>query len=401
MHRARTQYQLFITLLFILCWGNANAEISGIIQNLKAKRDLALWNSYATCSDCKNDKTCTFLNGDCINDTGNSISSESYNQETEYKYWANAISDGIIKLFNIDNMSLDLYALSGASKDNHSLWEWKIYPYNNIDMYIELERDSNNYEDIYVYTIEDKENKEYTSKDFSSCSSNTIKMKFSPTSFVRIRAKILSDLSNYRMRVYHINDNTKITLIGIVLIICSSFCICFLLACFSCFVIWQYKSYMKMRTDRRLRRENYLKRLNSKGQRITDTMKHMKNDIFKNIDTKYNQDSWVICLEKFEEEWNVHVTNECLHVFHSKCLHEWYDNMPVLKDLCCPHWNTVNSVECKNKITLKVGDSDSDDLNAISDSDDMPTPPTAGLILPMVAIMPIEEDIESQNNRNQ
>ena len=56
-----------------------------------------------------------------------------------------------------------------------------------------------------------------------------------------------------------------------------------------------------------------------------------------------NQETfWKVWHEKFIDESEVHLTNECEHIFHSECLKGWYKMIGGLKSLCCPRCETKN-----------------------------------------------------------
>jgi len=63
---------------------------------------------------------------------------------------------------------------------------------------------------------------------------------------------------------------------------------------------------------------------------------------FANVDMKYHEDKWVICLEFYEHYSELWITNECNHSFHKKWLYEWYLNTDPTQPFRCPHWNTIN-----------------------------------------------------------
>ena len=63
---------------------------------------------------------------------------------------------------------------------------------------------------------------------------------------------------------------------------------------------------------------------------------------FKQWNPLYEQDKWIIWLEDFENEDEVNITNEWKHIFHWKCLIEWYINIWGNK-LIWPHCCTENT----------------------------------------------------------
>ena len=51
---------------------------------------------------------------------------------------------------------------------------------------------------------------------------------------------------------------------------------------------------------------------------------------------------WGICKNKFKSTSKAHITNECLHIFHSDWLENWYFMTKPGADLVCPICRTVN-----------------------------------------------------------
>ena len=47
---------------------------------------------------------------------------------------------------------------------------------------------------------------------------------------------------------------------------------------------------------------------------------------------------WLICLNLFEDLENVHILNDCQHMFHSECLKNWYLMLTTSTSLACPKW---------------------------------------------------------------
>ena len=76
-------------------------------------------------------------------------------------------------------------------------------------------------------------------------------------------------------------------------------------------------------------------------EHIAKCLDNIRKDEFKNIRAKFDQSSCIICLDDFEPGSEVCITNECNHVFHFVCLHKWFKNIRLSKDLTCPHCNAV------------------------------------------------------------
>mmetsp|Transcript_18337 Transcript_18337/g.16214 ORF Transcript_18337/g.16214 Transcript_18337/m.16214 type:complete len:104 (+) Transcript_18337:855-1166(+) len=50
----------------------------------------------------------------------------------------------------------------------------------------------------------------------------------------------------------------------------------------------------------------------------------------------------IVCMEKFKNQENVHLTNECQHMFHTDCLEGWYKMVGHTTELPCPYCNAIN-----------------------------------------------------------
>ena len=136
-----------------------------------------------------------------------------------------------------------------------------------------------------------------------------------------IKVKRLSSSSNYIVKITQVDNgsNDKILwpiMIGIgvmlvVFIIIAIIAIVIIVWCFT-----KSKPYKEIYT---------VKDFNSKY--VNQTLEKMKSGEFKNFNPKYKQDKCIICLENYNENDKVHITNECNHIFHSSCLKIWYSNI--------------------------------------------------------------------------
>ena len=85
------------------------------------------------------------------------------------------------------------------------------------------------------------------------------------------------------------------------------------------------------------------KKKQRKLQRIKKTMETMKSGYYFDVHLQFSEITWVIWLENFKKDSNVHIINEWLHWFHSNWLFEWYENIDFNKDLRWPHWKHISS----------------------------------------------------------
>ena len=164
-------------------------------------RILQTWNSYSECSSCQTDVNCSFLNGVWQSNPGTSTFYINYQQNTEFQYWFNAVPSGEIDWRNKGNMTLYMTAKSTASASYHPIWEWRIQTNSTANIAIEISRSKMNYEDLLMYISNINTFRTYSSKEISSWSSSSTKFYFTGVSYVILRSKMLSDLSNYQINI--------------------------------------------------------------------------------------------------------------------------------------------------------------------------------------------------------
>jgi len=164
------------------------------------KRNLLAWSSHNTCQNCNDDINWNFLNNAWDNYDIISLQSEDYDQASEYGYWHNAVSSDIIYISD-HNYDLNLHAYYNATVSSHPLCEWKISLKEEAITIINITSTSENYEDFFMYSITDKEDTYYYSKYFTNWNSNSVQLNLAKTMYVKIKAKKLSNNSNYLINI--------------------------------------------------------------------------------------------------------------------------------------------------------------------------------------------------------
>ena len=290
---------------------------------------------------------CSFLSGSCSSYTKGSISSDSYNQATEYYFCANAVSSGSIDVINNSaNKNLTLYTWGLTSL--HPLWEWKLSTSTNSKTTIKVDRSTNFYEDLYVKVVSNSGTSEYSSKDFASCSTLETTLTIDSASSITIRVKRLSDSSKYSINVANSESSSSSsddTVTIIITVIIVFFVLCFIAALLSLVV------YLRLKDDRReqeflriLATENEIKSAENRKQEIKWILESMKKGKYGDVKIEYDQTSWVIWLCSFAKKNNISIIEECKHVFHSEWLASWYEKLPIDRPLVCPHCSTPNTM---------------------------------------------------------
>ena len=341
-------------LIILFIWA-----LSKDLKNLESTFDQRLLNtcsSYSNWDDCNEDSQWTFLNGSCQDVSSNALDLSSYNQFLASRYWANSLRFGNIKLYDLEDNTLEMYALPGASASGNSIWQWSVLTYDDVKLKVTLERDPRNFENLIVYTSKQGNVNTLASKDLSDWDTGTVSVEIGPVAYARFGFEILSNSSNYKMTISQESKDQKFRWY-LILMIALTAGISLLIFCFMGSYVWiKLKEAYRYNQMVRVREIQADERSRTKDQRIRDTLASMTEDCFKNINTRYEQSEWVVCLEKFEDDSMVYVTNECSHVFHKEWLFSWYDNMTVYKDLWCPHWNTVNLPKTNYVQTIKNED---------------------------------------------
>ena len=310
------------------------------------QRELNTWSSITSCSLCEQDSSWTWLNSTCAENTINSISRETYTQSSDYAYCMNAVSSGRITLSDLPDRTLEVGFYSNASTGQ--LWEWEARIDDKFTTRVILSRNVNSNEDLNLYLFTSPfTGTLYTNRGLTDWSTTTYTIEMDNVEFLRLRAKLYSAtiFNTFNARIQEVEKENDSTLIGVLLIIglvlIFSWTVC---ACF-CIITTHYRMKYQQHTERQRERLRIQRLINSRFERVTKTMKNMKSGKYIDLKTKYGQNSCVVCLEDFEPDSSIHVTNECQHAFHTSCLKEWYQSIDPTKDLACPHCNTVNTNE--------------------------------------------------------
>ena len=88
--------------------------------------------------------------------------------------------------------------------------------------------------------------------------------------------------------------------------------------------------------------------------RIIDTMNWMISGKYGTLVADDFCPQWGIWNKMFSVESNVHITNECTHIFHSSCLEDWFSITYVNWELTCPSWGTSALLNCSRKDTSGI-----------------------------------------------
>lgn len=309
---------------------NANSEFMG-------HRDLPACSSQSTCSSCNSDSGWVMLDGQWDNNPGLSIRVKPYNPSTGYANWNGATEERYQYLRSHKSASFNL----SHSTNTPTLCEWWFVIEDFGDIKVNISKSSSNYEDMFIY-ISSKGDQTYKYlKDLSDCSSDFIELEFKDVYQIILRVDTLSTKSNYSITLSKSVPEDSLFIKIFIAVIVTIVVIVFMSVIAT---IWYFtiKNWRKERLNRVevLKQTFYLK--NNKLDWIKNTLETMKNGEYGNQENKFHQEAWVICLEDFQKDSEVLITNECLHVFHHNCIKEWYYNIKFEDHLTCPHCKTIN-----------------------------------------------------------
>jgi len=289
-----------ICLLSILAFTSAMDA-----NNMFGRRQLDSCSSHSTCNECNEDISCATINGDCTSDPGATIRNKVYHQASQYSQCKNAREEGYLYMGNnhLDSATLG-HEDSASVDDSNSLCEWKFVMETFDDIRIKINKDSANYEDLYIYAMTLNGSKYYYLKELSTCDSNEIVLEFNKIKYLSIRSDKLSANSNYSIVVERTSISEDLmtsifvsVVLGLVMIIFAS--VTFILLFLSC------KQWIK---ERKLRVDSIRERrqlANNKSEWIEDTISSMVQGNFNNLVQKFKQENCVICLEDFQKDTKV------------------------------------------------------------------------------------------------
>lgn len=340
------------TLILLLLATYASCQDTGI-SDFSRRRDLVNWSSFTTWGSWKTQSGCSFVNGLCTNDPRLKINSDPYEQKTQYLHWVNAVASGYITLNDSNEETLSMRHKPTALVGQNSLWEWKVSLTDYHDVVLNLYRNFMNYEDIVVVAYTEDGSQQFTSKELSDCVSDTMDLYIKSVKYIQIRVNKLSSLSNYSIELHKVSRKSETNSALLLAIILTSILLC-IVTTTTCLILYAAREWLKDRRRVVEQRRTLQEMMQNRAKNIEETMNNMKHGQFQYFENKYHEDNWVICLESFKPDSEIHITNECSHVYHSSCLKEWYENIDAKKDLKCPHCNSVNRPNKENNGSLEL-----------------------------------------------
>ena len=321
---------------------------------------------YSNCTLWNSDSSWLFMNSYWGAYSGDFTLSTPYSQETEYSFWKNAIPSGYLDLRN-NSTVIELSKTDNSVDLQHQIWEWNLIISNSTIAKIEIQRDWQSYEDILISASTLNSSKVYTSKELNSCLTNSVELNLRDIQYLQVRVRALSSKSNYKIFIRQENTNSSTAEISkemrVIIGVAAGIFAFMMLMLFFYVLYWIVKPYMlkKSQSDKHNFNNIFDNSINHNNfdQSFWDCM---KREIFKNVRENMKNNVWMICLECFEDNSDVYISNEWRHILlHHKCLKEWLKTKRNHKFIGCPYWVKPNNVFAwthSNKFHL----SDSDTL---------------------------------------
>ncbi|CAI2363714.1 unnamed protein product [Moneuplotes crassus] len=302
--------------------------------------------SHKTCNLCYEDSSCTYIAGACSSDLMNELWDEDYDQEVAAGYCQSAIEQGSIVLEDITGQTIEMKTLDGATSTNNSICEWVLEMNSDKTVNLEIERSSEIYEEILLeYEKLSGEKIEMTNKDLYQCGDGAYVSELTEIKSFKIRVQILNDSSAYTILLsqtgidysYPAVFTRNKALVGYISVMLM---ILFMLLVVSLIVF----SFFKDNSCFKNSQQKYHDMLRNTDKRnkvqIDRVMDSMVSGEFRAIRIKFVDKHCAICFEEFRGMHQVHLVNECLHLFHTECLYNWYLTIARTRKLACPQCDT-------------------------------------------------------------
>jgi len=300
------------------------------------------WSDFSSWDPCNSRSSCTWLDNQCSVDPGDSLKYETFDENESLNYCVNSVADSSIVIYEEVENSVMLSHNTGAGATTDSICEWSMVMNSLHPVNIDLWRSGDKGVDLYFYILgEGNTFSELTSKDLQTCD-NTYTLSLSKIRYIRVKAKMLNSNAAYSIKVHQDIPDLSIGLLNYIV---SAIVVVLIVLMLFGFLVMVWMVIRECFKKRQQRHEVYEVTQQEAVQkiRIEETMENMKNGKFSENLCIYDEDRWVICLEKFVHDSKVHITNEWNHVFHSECLDQWYQTLALSRPLNCPHWHTANT----------------------------------------------------------
>ena len=321
------------------------------------KRDLSVWSNFSSCQEWNDDSDCNFLNSTWKDYDKVSIATQTFVKAHEHEYWNGLSADKDFIDISEKDFSIDLYAHPNTTSTHHPLWEWRVRLSESFETKIEITRDAAFYEEFYAYSDAGGLWSPIYSKELANCDNVKFSMTLNNAGYIKFVALKLNDASNYNVKVSQPYFNMLLVIIVVSAV--SALIISIAWVCFILTIVWTIK---RMR-HARVHSNGFIPPDSKRKEYIKKWLHNMAWEKYSKLNVKYDQTSWIICLNDYEQDEEVHITNECSHVFHYKWLDQWFHNISSRSDLKWPLWSTVITDNSQKPDIKLVNLSEPDEIN--------------------------------------
>jgi len=271
---------------------------------------------------------CTFLNNTWVPYNIYGIKYQSFINYQDYIYCNNGTDRDQIFLHSKPGKILTLSHSNKADIELHPLCKWDIAVGSNEkksqwlgcsqDSYPEItlniSRNSENYEEIYVELETINGWEFYDSKSIAQWGSETV--TFYNTTKVKVMTKKLNNLSNLSIEVsekaivtWEYNSTSVIFILSFVGLVIFVFIVSI------SFIL--INNWMRKPGDTKRKR---MEKKRDIMRRVDENMNSMVFGKGSGLQLSYDETTWAIWLENYKSHQSLHILNGCKHSFHSLCL---------------------------------------------------------------------------------
>ncbi|CAI2362804.1 unnamed protein product [Moneuplotes crassus] len=318
-------------------WDTIINEAPALTASYSKRRKLVTCSSFTNCTSCNAEDLCKYSSGSCIDNPSGSKTQQEYAvcQDT-------TLSNRYCKDYTgttrnlVPNSEIDvMHIASGGTIAPGVYCEWKMTMEDNIPVQFLVSWTSEANQEVFIdvtmtggdTTLVDNERIKRLRYNFEA--HNTVAVTIATIQ------KTSSSSSSYTVKVQNPSNQISgflIALLIALLAVCITLVFCTFLV-----VVWTACT-RRNRNIRTVNLRNRNLRRAEKEKRVIEILHENPIMLYKDIKVDYDQTACVVCLEDFnnESDCEIRVMPKCHHIFHSKCVEEWFENST---DVNCPHCN--------------------------------------------------------------
>ena len=329
MKRIIFKLALIVQILSTIVWTN--------------QRALDTWSNYQGWSLWQSNTSCTFLNSMCTTLSSSTLANESFDYDNESKYWNNGSSKSI-SLSKVSGGIINLYQNSKFNITSHPTCFWNITTSISSPVTIQVNRSVSNYEDISISIYDGSTLKNTIQNNLSNWKDSSTSISVQETNLIVVKVKRLNSNSKYTIEISQNSSTSKYTFPLITLLLFLFFVLITIVG----WTVWFIFVIMYLLNKSRINPQEVPSR-EIRTLHINKALSAMKSGKYRDIIIRFEEEKWVICLENFTSDSQIHLINECSHYFHSDCLSAWFHSMRLSQQLKCPLCSRPVSHERKSE----------------------------------------------------